>query len=148
MSLLHVLLGLSYLHSKAPPIIHGDLRCDKIYINGHSGEIKIGDLGLATLLLRRFEPGVLPDNGKTNQYTRKVCCDNIVLLMLCSAPHHGRYCVPTIRNILHVGMPPVDHSDSQRLRKFGPAHRCQRNMRKMLRWPFPLTVSSPLDHGW
>ena len=70
--LAQVLLGLSYLHSKAPPIIHGDLRCDKIYINGHSGEIKIGDLGLATLLPRRFEPGVLPDNGKTNQYTRKV----------------------------------------------------------------------------
>ncbi len=72
-------MGLGYLHSKAPPIIHGDLRCDKIYINGHSGEIKIGDLGLATLLPRRFEPGVLPDNGKTNQYTRKVCGDHPVL---------------------------------------------------------------------
>ena len=72
-------MGLGYLHSKAPPIIHGDLRCDKIYINGHSGEIKIGDLGLATLLPRRFEPGVLPDNGKTNQYTRKVRGDQPVL---------------------------------------------------------------------
>ena len=73
---LQVLLGLNYLHSKEPPIIHGDLRCDKIYINGHSGEIKIGDLGLATLLPMRFAPGVLPEqraNGKANQYTRQVC---------------------------------------------------------------------------
>jgi WNK lysine deficient protein kinase len=52
-----ILTGLAYLHFKEPPIIHGDLRCDKIYINGHSGEIKIGDLGLATLLPRRFNPG-------------------------------------------------------------------------------------------
>jgi len=85
-------MGLGYLHSKAPPIIHGDLRCDKIYINGHSGEIKIGDLGLATLLPRRFEPGVLPDNGKTNQYTRKVCGDRPVLFRCraCRAAHCGR----------------------------------------------------------
>ena len=53
-----ILLGLDYLHSMNPPIVHGDLRCDKIYINGHSGEIKIGDLGLATLLPRRFAPGL------------------------------------------------------------------------------------------
>ena len=52
-----LLSGLEYLHSKSPPIVHGDLRCDKVYINGHSGEIKIGDLGLATLLPRRFDPG-------------------------------------------------------------------------------------------
>ena len=32
-------------------------RLDKIYINGHSGEIKIGDLGLAVLAPRRFAPG-------------------------------------------------------------------------------------------
>ncbi|KAL3133225.1 hypothetical protein ABBQ38_007112 [Trebouxia sp. C0009 RCD-2024] len=68
-----ILQGLSYLHDKIPPIVHGDLRCDKIYINGHSGEIKIGDLGLATLLPRRFSPGVLPDGvNKENQYTQHV----------------------------------------------------------------------------
>lgn len=52
-----ILSGLDYLHTKEPPVVHGDLRCDKIYINGHSGEIKIGDLGLATLLPRRFPSG-------------------------------------------------------------------------------------------
>ena len=25
-----ILLGINYLHSKTPPIIHGDLRCDKV----------------------------------------------------------------------------------------------------------------------
>ncbi len=51
--------GLDYLHSKDPPIAHGDLRCDKIYVNGHSGEIKIGDLGLATLLPYRWQAAQL-----------------------------------------------------------------------------------------
>jgi WNK lysine deficient protein kinase len=68
-----ILQGLNYLHSKAPPIIHGDLRCDKIYINGHSGDVKIGDLGLATLLPRRFKPEALPNGINTeNQYTQDV----------------------------------------------------------------------------
>ncbi|RYR33861.1 hypothetical protein Ahy_A10g048515 isoform A [Arachis hypogaea] len=45
-----ILMGLSYLHNHSPPIIHRDLKCDNIFINGHQGEVKIGDLGLATLL--------------------------------------------------------------------------------------------------
>jgi WNK lysine deficient protein kinase len=53
-----ILLGLKYLHSREPtPVTHGDLRCDKIYVNGHSGEIKVGDLGLQTLLPKRWEAG-------------------------------------------------------------------------------------------
>uniref|UniRef100_A0A7S0RFX1 non-specific serine/threonine protein kinase n=1 Tax=Chlamydomonas leiostraca TaxID=1034604 RepID=A0A7S0RFX1_9CHLO len=50
-----ILRGLEYLHSMQPPITHGDLRCDKIYVNGHNGEIKIGDLGMATLLPYRWQ---------------------------------------------------------------------------------------------
>lgn len=45
-----ILIGLNYLHSHNPPIIHRDLKCDNIFINGHQGEVKIGDLGLATFL--------------------------------------------------------------------------------------------------
>lgn len=33
-----ILKGLEYLHAMNPPVVHGDLRCDKIYVNGHSGE--------------------------------------------------------------------------------------------------------------
>ncbi|KAI5405077.1 putative serine/threonine-protein kinase wnk7, variant 2 [Lathyrus oleraceus] len=45
-----ILMGLVYLHNHSPPIIHRDLKCDNIFINGHQGVVKIGDLGLATLL--------------------------------------------------------------------------------------------------
>ncbi|KAK4771903.1 hypothetical protein SAY86_013678 [Trapa natans] len=45
-----ILMGLSYLHSHEPPIIHRDLKCDNIFVNGHLGEVKIGDLGLATVM--------------------------------------------------------------------------------------------------
>lgn len=45
-----ILQGLVYLHSHSPPIIHRDLKCDNIFINGNYGEVKIGDLGLATVM--------------------------------------------------------------------------------------------------
>ncbi|XP_071689792.1 probable serine/threonine-protein kinase WNK5 [Rutidosis leptorrhynchoides] len=45
-----ILEGLSYLHSQNPPVIHRDLKCDNIFINGHLGQVKIGDLGLAATL--------------------------------------------------------------------------------------------------
>eukprot|EP00249_Psilotum_nudum_P024571 c29225_g2_i1 orf=691-3273(-) len=47
-----ILRGLHYLHSHDPPVIHRDLKCDNIFVNGNQGEVKIGDLGLATILLR------------------------------------------------------------------------------------------------
>lgn len=64
-----ILLGLSYLHNNTSVICHGDLRADKVYINGHSGEIKIGDLGLAVLVPKRFAPGVMPEGDPKDQYT-------------------------------------------------------------------------------
>ncbi|KAL9681765.1 hypothetical protein QQ045_013553 [Rhodiola kirilowii] len=45
-----ILEGLVYLHSHDPPVIHRDLKCDNIFVNGNLGEVKIGDLGLAAIL--------------------------------------------------------------------------------------------------
>lgn len=45
-----ILHGLVYLHSHKPPIIHRDLKCDNIFVNGNQGEVKIGDLGLAIVM--------------------------------------------------------------------------------------------------
>ncbi|XP_047174029.1 probable serine/threonine-protein kinase WNK10 isoform X1 [Vigna umbellata] len=45
-----ILHGLLYLHSHKPPIIHRDLKCDNIFVNGNQGEVKIGDLGLAIVM--------------------------------------------------------------------------------------------------
>ncbi|MED6197148.1 hypothetical protein PIB30_054021 [Stylosanthes scabra] len=45
-----ILQGLVYLHGHKPPIIHRDLKCDNIFVNGNHGEVKIGDLGLATVM--------------------------------------------------------------------------------------------------
>ncbi|KAI5078472.1 hypothetical protein GOP47_0006143 [Adiantum capillus-veneris] len=49
-----ILRGLLYLHSHDPPIIHRDLKCDNILINGNQGEVKIGDLGLAAILRQAY----------------------------------------------------------------------------------------------
>ncbi|XP_059626389.1 probable serine/threonine-protein kinase WNK4 [Cornus florida] len=45
-----ILAGLIYLHDHDPPVIHRDLKCDNIFVNGHLGQVKIGDLGLAAIL--------------------------------------------------------------------------------------------------
>ncbi|CAI8598831.1 unnamed protein product [Vicia faba] len=54
-----ILMGLVYLHNHSPPIIHRDLKCDNIFINGHQGVVKIGDLGLATLLKQNNAKSVI-----------------------------------------------------------------------------------------
>lgn len=49
-----ILKGLLYLHSHDPPVIHRDLKCDNIFVNGNQGEVKIGDLGLAAILRKSY----------------------------------------------------------------------------------------------
>ncbi|CAO3595494.1 unnamed protein product [Absidia cylindrospora] len=44
-----ILKGLVYLHDHHPPIIHRDIKCDNIFINGAHGEVKIGDMGTAEM---------------------------------------------------------------------------------------------------
>ncbi|KAI9301269.1 kinase-like domain-containing protein [Cunninghamella echinulata] len=44
-----ILKGLMYLHDHHPPIIHRDIKCDNIFINGAHGEVKIGDMGTAEM---------------------------------------------------------------------------------------------------
>lgn len=47
-----VLTALEYLHTHEPCIIHRDLNCSNIFINGNVGEVKIGDFGLAAIVGR------------------------------------------------------------------------------------------------
>ncbi|XP_059181060.1 serine/threonine-protein kinase WNK4 [Centropristis striata] len=54
-----ILKGLHFLHTRTPPIIHRDLKCDNIFITGPIGSVKIGDLGLATLKSASFAKSVI-----------------------------------------------------------------------------------------
>ncbi|XP_042819804.1 serine/threonine-protein kinase WNK2 isoform X8 [Panthera tigris] len=54
-----ILKGLLFLHTRTPPIIHRDLKCDNIFITGPTGSVKIGDLGLATLKRASFAKSVI-----------------------------------------------------------------------------------------
>ena len=48
-----ILEGLEYLHTRTPPIIHRDLKCSNIFIDGKTSQIMIGDLGLS----KRYSQG-------------------------------------------------------------------------------------------
>lgn len=54
-----ILVGLAYLHAHDPIIIHRDLKCDNIFINGNNGQAKIGDLGHATFKSKDHVSSVL-----------------------------------------------------------------------------------------
>lgn len=45
-----ILKGLHYLHNHEPCIIHRDLNCSNVFVNGNTGQVKIGDLGLAAIV--------------------------------------------------------------------------------------------------
>jgi WNK lysine deficient protein kinase len=55
-----ILLGLEYLHSKHPPLIHRDIKCENIFMDESIGLVKIGDLGLAVRGLSKGSMGTLP----------------------------------------------------------------------------------------
>lgn len=57
-----ILKGLHFLHTRTPPIIHRDLKCDNIFITGPTGSVKIGDLGLATLKSASFAKSVIGES--------------------------------------------------------------------------------------
>jgi len=56
---IQILNGLLYLHSQDPPVSHRDLKCDNIFINGTSGDLRIGDLGLSTAISKSKALSVL-----------------------------------------------------------------------------------------
>ena len=58
-----ILKGLSFLHTRTPPVIHRDLKCDNIFVTGTSGSVKIGDLGLATLKNKSFAKSVIGETS-------------------------------------------------------------------------------------
>lgn len=55
----NLLDAIAYLHEQNPPIMHRDLKCDNIFINGHVGEVKIGDLGLSGVKQNNFAHSVI-----------------------------------------------------------------------------------------
>jgi len=74
-----ILKGLEYLHSQDPPVIHRDLKCQNIFINGTSGDLRIGDLGLSTVHRNGKALSVLgtpefmaPDMYEESAYDEKV----------------------------------------------------------------------------
>ncbi|CAL5379654.1 unnamed protein product [Camellia sinensis] len=72
-----ILQGLCYLHTRDLPIVHGDLTCQNIFVNGNSGQVKIGYTGLPTTMLQTPEL-----DGEGIQYSPVVDIHSFGLCML------------------------------------------------------------------
>lgn len=75
-----ILRGLHYLHSHNPRIIHRDLKCDNIFVNGNTGEVKLGDLGLAIVMQQPTARSVIG-----NSFYSSCCCMILVKFLTVSA---------------------------------------------------------------
>ena len=84
-----ILKGLYFLHTRTPPVIHRDLKCDNIFITGTTGSVKIGDLGLATLKNKSFAKSVIGKPAFCFVHARFVA---FKIAMLCSYSLLGEYC--------------------------------------------------------
>ncbi len=47
---------MEYLHNNSPQIIHRDLTCSHIYMNGNSGNLYIGSMWMAAILTDTSNP--------------------------------------------------------------------------------------------
>ena len=93
--------GLQYLHSYTPPIIHRDLKCDNIFINGTKGDLRIGDLGLSTQMARG--PKTKSVVGRHFSAHREMSLGNTNprLLDRCRVCHHRRVCMQALLSSWH-----------------------------------------------
>lgn len=82
-----ILKGLNFLHTRTPAIIHRDLKCDNIFINGTTGLIKIGDLGLATFKKASFAKSVIGKSRLTSyfRFVLLICVHCIVFTWVLTA---------------------------------------------------------------
>ena len=72
-----ILTALAYLHQKSPPIIHRDLKCDNIFINGATSEVRVGDFGLSATVVPKAQsvlgtPEFMAPELYEEQYSEKV----------------------------------------------------------------------------
>lgn len=72
-----ILKGLLFLHTRTPPIIHRDLKCDNIFITGPTGSVKIGDLGLATLKRASFAKSVIGKLAPWDPAVARTACGGV-----------------------------------------------------------------------
>eukprot|EP00877_Chromochloris_zofingiensis_P014292 jgi/Chrzof1/9116/Cz03g36170.t1 len=115
-----ILEGLVYLHAHDPPIVHRDLKCDNILVNGASGQVKIADLGLASCqrgLSVVGTPEFMAPEIYDEAYDEKVDIYSFGMCMLELAtmeyPYSECKSIPAIFRKVSQGIPPVGLSKVQ-----------------------------------
>eukprot|EP00775_Hariotina_reticulata_P009149 gene9149-9317_t len=122
-----ILEGLLYLHAHDPPIMHRDLKCDNILINGTSGQVKIADLGMASCQRGLSVVGtpefIAPEvydetyNEKVDIYSFGMC---VLELATLEYPYSECRSIPAIFRKVSQGIPPAGLArvSSSSLREF------------------------------
>lgn len=161
---MQILRGLDYLHTHDPCIIHRDLNCSNIFINGNIGKVKIGDLGLAAVVGKSHAahsllgtPEYMAPELYEEEYTELVDIYSFGMCLLematCEIPYSECDSIGKIYRKVTAGVMPraMDDVNDEELKAF--VERCIGQPRarpsaaQLLKDPFLADVVADVDEG-
>ena len=104
---------LNYLHSQKPARIHGDLSPDKVFVVSHSGDLKVGALGLGTCLRHHSITKTVDEFSAPDSLNLSAAADvyafGMCLLEICTCEKPYKCCssISEVTQKATAGVPPL-----------------------------------------
>ena len=155
-----ILQALNYMHTLTPPVIHRDLKCDNIFIDSSTSQLRIGDFGLSAIKDQSYlssmegTPQFMAPEIFEEKYTEKVDIYAFGMCVLEMATQGYPYeecsnnCYQIYKNVMSGQKPRLLASvDDPELRQFIElcllSEKKRPSAKELLDHPFLITTSLP-----